>query len=158
MNLKFDIPEALKPNFNRVYRRIPMELRQNTELIKDLVLFLKVGGERLARQHLEVTKNDLKLVKTALRKERRGEAMRRTAAAAAENEAAKDNGTEATAAVTTEDSGGDETVQAENKAEAPEAVDSDQEKDAVDGSVDDIDADVDVDDLDTEDDDTELDD
>lgn len=92
MNLKFDIPEALKPNFQRVYRRIPMDLRQNPELIKDLVLFLKVGGERLARQHLEVTKNDLKLVKTALRKERRREAMRRTAAAAAENAAAEEDG------------------------------------------------------------------
>ena len=85
MNLKLDIPEALKPNFQRVYRRIPLELRQNTELIQNLVLFLKVGGERLARQHLEVAKNDLKLVKTEQRKERRSEAMRRTAAAAAEN-------------------------------------------------------------------------
>jgi predicted nucleic acid-binding Zn-ribbon protein len=85
MNLNLDIPEALKPNFQRVYRRIPMDLRQNVDFIQDLVLFLKVGGERLARQHLEVAKNDLKLIKTAQRKERRREAMRRTAAAAAEN-------------------------------------------------------------------------
>lgn len=143
MNLKFDIPEALKPNFQRVYRRIPMELRQNPELIKDLVLFLKVGGERLARQHLEVTKNDLKLVKTALRKERRREAMRRTAAAAAEN-AAADNGAP--------NNGGDETVHAENRTDASGTVDTDQEKDAVavedDESVDDMDSDVD--DLDAE--------
>jgi hypothetical protein len=88
MNYKFDIPEALKPNFQRVYRRVPVELRQNETLIKDLILFLKVGGERLARQQLEVAKNDLKLVKTVQRKERRREAMRRTAAAAAENAAA----------------------------------------------------------------------
>jgi hypothetical protein len=143
MNLKFDIPEALKPNFQRVYRRIPMELRQNPELIKDLVLFLKVGGERLARQHLEVTKNDLKLVKTALRKERRREAMRRTAAAAAEN-AAAENGAP--------NNGGDETVHAENRTDASGTVDTDQEKDAVavedDESVDDMDSDVD--DLDAE--------
>jgi hypothetical protein len=88
MNYKFDIPEALKPNFQRVYRRVPVELRQNETLIKDLILFLKVGGERLARQQLEVAKNDLKLIKTVQRKERRREAMRRTAAAAAENAAA----------------------------------------------------------------------
>jgi hypothetical protein len=152
MNLKFDIPEALKPNFQRVYRRIPMELRQNPELIKDLVLFLKVGGERLARQHLEVTKNDLKLVKTALRKERRREAMRRTAAAAAEN-AAADNGAP--------NNGGDETVHAENRTDASGTVDTDQEKDAVavedDESVDDMDSDVD--DLDAEEEeDTDFDD
>jgi hypothetical protein len=85
MNFNLDIPEALKPNFQRIYRRIPVDLRQNNEFIQDLVLFLKVGGERLARQHLEVAKNDLKLIKTAQRKERRREAMRRTAAAAAEN-------------------------------------------------------------------------
>jgi hypothetical protein len=85
MNLNLDIPEALKPNFQRIYRRIPMDLRQNTEFIQDLILFLKTGGERLARQHLEVAKNDLKLIKMAQRKERRREAMRRTAAAAAEN-------------------------------------------------------------------------
>jgi hypothetical protein len=91
MNYKFDIPEALKPNFQRVYRRVPVELRQNETLIKDLILFLKVGGERLARQQLEVVKNDLKLVKTAQRKERRREAMRRTAAAAAENAAAEND-------------------------------------------------------------------
>ena len=88
MNFKFDIPDALKPNFQRVYRRVPVELRQNEELIQNIVLFLKVGGERLARQQLEVAKNDLKLVKTAQRKERRREAMRRTAAAAAEDAAA----------------------------------------------------------------------
>lgn len=85
MNFNLDIPEALKPNFQRIYRRIPMDLRQNVEFIQDLILFLKVGGERLARQHLEVAKNDLKLIKTAQRKERRREAMRRTAEAAAEN-------------------------------------------------------------------------
>lgn len=147
MNLKFDIPEALKPNFQRVYRRIPMELRQNPELIKDLILFLKVGGERLARQHLEVTKNDLKLVKTALRKERRREAMRRTAAAAAENAAAEN--------------AGDETAHAENRTDASGTVDTDQEKDAAtveaDESADDMDSDVD--DLDAEEEeDTEFDD
>lgn len=91
MNYKFDIPEALKPNFQRVYRRVPVELRQNETLIKDLILFLKVGGERLARQQLEVAKNDLKLIKTVQRKERRREAMRRTAAAAAENAAANND-------------------------------------------------------------------
>jgi hypothetical protein len=88
MNLHLDVPEALRPNFQRVYRRIPMELRQNSEFLQDLVLYLKVGGERLARQHLEVAKNDLKLVKTAQRKERRREAMRRTAEAAAESDEA----------------------------------------------------------------------
>nr|MDJ0784608.1 hypothetical protein [Desulfosarcinaceae bacterium] len=62
MNPKLDIPDSLKPNFQRVYRRIPVELRQDDELIQHLILFLKVGGERLARQQLEVAKNDLKLV------------------------------------------------------------------------------------------------
>lgn len=94
MNLKLEIPEALKPNFQRVYRRVPVELRQHEALLQDLILFLKVGGERLARQHLEVAKNDLKLVKTAQRKERRKEAMRRTAAAAAENQAAGEDDAE----------------------------------------------------------------
>lgn len=159
MNLKFDIPEALKPNFQRVYRRIPMELRQNPELIKDLVLFLKVGGERLARQHLEVTKNDLKLVKTALRKERRREAMRRTAAAAAENAAADNAAPDNTAPDNgAPDNGGDETVHTENRTDASGAVDTDQEKDAVaveaDESVDDMDSDVDN--LDAEEEDTEI--
>jgi hypothetical protein len=91
MNFDLDIPKALKPNFQRVYRRIPPELRQHSEFIEDLILFLKVGGERLARQRLEVAKNDLKLFKTAKRKERRRETMRRTALAAAESAEASEH-------------------------------------------------------------------
>lgn len=141
MNLKFDIPEALKPNFQRVYRRIPMELRQNPELIKDIVLFLKVGGERLARQHLEVTKNDLKLVKTALRKERRREAMRRTAAAAAENAAEQNAGAEDDTARATED----EDTSSGKKTDAAASADGDEFKEAADESDDDLDSDSDDD-------------
>jgi hypothetical protein len=128
MDLRLDIPEALKPNFQRIYRRIPMELRQHPQLIKDLVLFLKVGGERLARQHLEVVKNDLKLVKTAQRKERRRESMRRTAAAAAENAAAAEG--------EADDDAADEADNDEALDDAIEARDDDDDNDDDDNDAD----------------------
>jgi len=51
-----DIPEELTSTFKRVIRRIPKELKEDTEFLKNLLIYLKIGGEKLARQRIEITK------------------------------------------------------------------------------------------------------
>ena len=51
-----DIPEELQPTFKRVMRRLPAELKGDLEFLKNLLIYIKIGGEKLARQRIEVTK------------------------------------------------------------------------------------------------------
>ena len=53
---KLEIPEELKSTFKRVMRRVPRELKGDLEFLKSLLVYLKIGGERLAKQRIEVTK------------------------------------------------------------------------------------------------------
>ena len=51
-----DIPKELQPTFKRVTRRLPGELKVDLEFLKNLLVYIKIGGEKLARQRIEITK------------------------------------------------------------------------------------------------------
>ena len=76
---KFDIPKELRYSFQRIFRKIPAELRDDTKLLEAALLYLKFGGDKLARQRVEVAAinyhEDVKILKKQLREE----AMRRAA-------------------------------------------------------------------------------
>jgi hypothetical protein len=71
----FDIPDDLRNAFQRIIRHIPAELREDEHLFKMTLAYLKLGGEKLARQGIEVAKEQLKQELNRLRKIRRHEAM-----------------------------------------------------------------------------------
>ena len=48
------VPETMEMTFNRVLRRVPAGLRSDIELQKSILLFLKLGGERLARARIKL--------------------------------------------------------------------------------------------------------
>ena len=92
-----DIPEELKGSFKRVARRIPVDLKKDEELIKTVIAFLELGGEKLARQAVDAAKQTLELEKIQKRKKAREEALIRAAEArqaAAEADAENDSDAE----------------------------------------------------------------
>ena len=85
---KIEVPKNLMGSFKRVARRIPVDLRKDEALIKTIVAYLQLGGEKLARQAVESAKQTLGLEVTQRRKNARDEALIRAAEArlAAANE------------------------------------------------------------------------
>lgn len=53
---KLNIPEELIGTFKRLMNRVPERLRNDSHTQKILQLYLKLGGEKLAKQHIEVIK------------------------------------------------------------------------------------------------------
>jgi len=93
----FDVPDELKGSFKRIARRIPVDLRTDEELVKTLLAFLALGGEKLARQAVDSARQTLELEKTQKRKKAREEALIRAAEArqaAAEADAENDSDAE----------------------------------------------------------------
>lgn len=78
---QFDVPKDLMGSFKRVSRRIPVALRKDEALIKTIVAYLKLGGEKLARQAVESAKQTLDLEVAQRRKKAREEALIRAAEA-----------------------------------------------------------------------------
>ena len=78
---QLDIPKDLMGSFKRVSRRIPVDLRKDEALIKTVVAFLKLGGEKLARQAVETAKQTHDLEVAQRRKKAREEALLRAAEA-----------------------------------------------------------------------------
>ncbi len=76
-----DIPKDLMGSFKRVSRRIPVDLRKDEELIKTVVDYLQLGGEKLARQAVEAAKQTHELEVAQKRKKAREEALIRAAEA-----------------------------------------------------------------------------
>ena len=76
-----DIPKDLMGPFKRVSRRIPVDLRKDEELIKTVVDYLQLGGEKLARQAVEAAKQTHELEVAQKRKKAREEALIRAAEA-----------------------------------------------------------------------------
>lgn len=76
-----DVPVDLMGAFKRVSRRIPVELRKDDELIKTVVAYLRLGGEKLARQAVESAKQTHELEVAQRRKKAREEALIRAAEA-----------------------------------------------------------------------------
>ena len=105
MNETLEIPEALRMTWNRLLNRMPIKLRQKQDVLESVLIFLKLGGERLARQAIEAAKASLTLEETRIRRQQKAETMRR-AAERLEAENSEDNDTEEAE----EDKGGDDVL------------------------------------------------
>jgi len=53
---KLNIPDELQKTFKRLMYRVPEKLRRDTHTQKIIQLYLKMGGEKLAKQHIEIIK------------------------------------------------------------------------------------------------------
>lgn len=51
-----NIPEELQGTFKRLMNRVPEKLRINSHIQKIIQLYLKLGGEKLAKQYIEIIK------------------------------------------------------------------------------------------------------
>jgi len=52
----FQVPDDYLGAFRRLMRRMPVELQTNEAFLQTLVMYLKLGGEKLARHRIEVEK------------------------------------------------------------------------------------------------------
>ena len=50
---ELNIPEKLQGTFNRLMRKLPEELRDDERVQKTTLLFLQLGGEKLARARIK---------------------------------------------------------------------------------------------------------
>ena len=78
---KIDVPSELMGSFKRISRRIPVDLRKDEALLQTVVAYLKLGGERLARQAVEAASRTLELEVAQRKKKAREEALIRAAEA-----------------------------------------------------------------------------
>jgi len=60
MKEDMEIPEELKPAFKRIMKRMPGELVENSEFKMKALLYLKLGGEKLVRQRIEITQKQFR--------------------------------------------------------------------------------------------------
>ena len=90
---KVEVPKNLMGSFKRVARRIPVDLKKDEELIKTIVAYLQLGGEKLARQAVVSAKQTLELEVAQRKKKAREEALIRAAEArlAAANEESRED-------------------------------------------------------------------
>jgi len=51
-----NIPEDLQGTFKRLMYRVPEKFRSDSHTQKIIQLYLKIGGEKLAKQHIEIIK------------------------------------------------------------------------------------------------------
>lgn len=77
----FDLPPNLMGSFKRVSRRIPAELKKDDELMRTVVAFLRLGGEKLARQAIDAARQTQELEIAERKKKAREEALVRAAEA-----------------------------------------------------------------------------
>jgi hypothetical protein len=88
-----EVPKDLMGSFRRVVRRIPVDLKKDDVLLETVLAYLKLGGEKLARQAVESAKQTYELEVVQRKKKAREEALIRAAEArlAAANEVPADN-------------------------------------------------------------------
>ena len=94
MNDKVEVPQNLMGPYKRVARRIPVDLKKDEELMKTIVAYLQLGGEKLARQAVESAKQTHELEVAKRKKKAREDALIRAAEArlaAATEDAEKDD-------------------------------------------------------------------
>lgn len=53
---KFNVPEEHQTAFRRLLRILPDSFREDEKKMQTLLIYLKLGGERLARLRLEIAK------------------------------------------------------------------------------------------------------
>ncbi|MGD9211775.1 MAG: hypothetical protein PVI90_13410 [Desulfobacteraceae bacterium] len=75
MPIQLEIPSTLRGAFQRVIRHIPYDLRNDEQIFRTTLAYLCLGGEKLARQGIEVAKEQRKQELNRLKKIRRQEAM-----------------------------------------------------------------------------------
>ena len=51
-----NIPDELQGTFKRLMYRVPEKLRSDSHTQKTIQLYLKLGGEKMAKQHIEIIK------------------------------------------------------------------------------------------------------
>jgi hypothetical protein len=51
-----NIPDELQGTFKRLINRVPEKLRVDSHIQKIIRLYLKLGGEKLAKQYIEIIK------------------------------------------------------------------------------------------------------
>ncbi len=56
MDHELSIPEELQDIYVRLLNDVPAELREDPSLRKMMLVYLKIGGENLVRQHIEIEK------------------------------------------------------------------------------------------------------
>ena len=56
MAKNLNIPDELQGTFKRLMNRVPEKLRSDRHTQKIIQLYLKLGGEKLAKQHIEILK------------------------------------------------------------------------------------------------------
>ncbi|MFO7714210.1 hypothetical protein [Desulfosarcina sp.] len=76
-----EVPSEQMGSFKRVLRRIPVDLKKDEALIKTVVDYLQLGGEKLARQAVEAAKQTYELEVAQRRKKAREDALVRAAEA-----------------------------------------------------------------------------
>lgn len=96
---QFNVPAHLAGSFKRIVRRIPVDLKKDETLIKTILAYLEVGGERLAAQAVEAAKQTAELEAAQHKKKAREEALIRAAEARLaedgdENDDAEEDGDE----------------------------------------------------------------
>ena len=60
MTKDFNIPDEFQYTFQRLINLVPYKQRNDRHAQKVLLLYLKLGGEKLARQYIEILKSDLR--------------------------------------------------------------------------------------------------
>jgi hypothetical protein len=51
-----NIPDELQGTFKRLMNRVPEKLRSDSHTQRIIQLYLKLGGEKMAKQHIEIIK------------------------------------------------------------------------------------------------------
>ena len=56
MTEELEIPENLLSTFRRIMKKAPNEQKEDVDFQKKILIYLKAGGEKLAKQRIELTK------------------------------------------------------------------------------------------------------
>jgi hypothetical protein len=76
-----EVPQELMGSFKRIARRIPVDLKKDEELVRTILAYLQLGGEKLARQAIDTARQSLELEIIQRKKKAREEALIRAAEA-----------------------------------------------------------------------------
>lgn len=75
MNHPIDIPDEYKSSFQRLVPYFPVAIREDTPALEAILLYLKVGGEKLARIAIEAYKQNRRLSNAEAQKRLREAAL-----------------------------------------------------------------------------------
>ncbi len=75
------VEKELRGSFKRIVLRIPKKLQKNRYILETAIVYLKLGGEKLARQAIEIFKTANDLEAAQRKRKLRDEALLRAAEA-----------------------------------------------------------------------------